>query len=261
MRDNKFDISGNPILSELSIKEFEDSLPEEIKEIRVDGQFFTLRGRVYREFSDSHLLHFEYQYPDPVICILDPHDRQPHHVIWAFVNRNDDVFVDSEMSVRCELDDLARKIKAWEQERGYKMRKRLIDPNFGLKPAKPGANWSVKDELTRHGCGFYPANDDRELGHMIVRDYLHWDKKREMSATNAPKLFFSKDRCPITIRSMRNLQYDEWASTTARKREPKEETQEKDSHGADTVRYLIVGKPRFRSIQETDVYEESGAMY
>ena len=259
MRDNKFDINGQAILSEESIQEFEQSLPDEIKEIRVDGNFFTLRGRVYKEFSDVHTIDVQYPYPAPVTCVLDPHDRKPHHVIWAYVDRNDDVFIDSEMSVRCELDDLARKIKAHEQARGYKMRKRLIDPNFGLKPAKPGANWSVKDELTKHGCGFYPANDDVELGHMIVRDYLHYDKSKALSATNTPKVFFNKADAPLTVRSMRNYQYDEWVGKTKNKRDPKEETQDKDSDGADTVRYLLVAKPRFRVLQEqsSEEYEEA----
>lgn len=261
MRDNKFDISGNAILSEEAIKEFEEGLPEEIKEIRVDGQFFNLRGRVYKEFSDAHLLDFKYQYPDGVICVLDPHDRNPHHVIWAYVDRSDDVFIDYELTIRCELDDLARTILAIEKERGYRMRKRVIDPNFGLKPAKPGCNWSVKDELTKHGCSFYPGNDELELGHMIVRDYLHYDRKREMTATNKPKVFFSKERCPITIRSIRNLQYDEWAPATRNKKNLKEETQEKDSHGADCVRYLLVNKPRFRALQDQDTPELEGAYY
>lgn len=261
MRDNKFDISGNAILSEESIKEFEEALPEEIKEIRVDGQFFTLRGRVYREFSDAHVIEIKYPYPEPVTCVLDPHDRKPHHVIWAYVDRNDDVFVDYELTVRCELDDLARKIKSIEKSRGYKMRKRIIDPNFGLKPAKPGANWSVKDELTKHGCGFYPGNDDVELGHMITRDYLHYDRSKEVTATNKPKVFFNRSECPNTIRSMRNYQYDEWVGQTRNKRDPKEETQDKDSDGADTVRYLLVTKPRFRILQEVESFEEAEAMY
>ena len=261
MRDNRADINGNQILSEESIKEFEEGLPEEIKEIRVDGNFFTLRGRVYREFSDVHIQDFKYEYPDPVICVLDPHDRLPHHVIWAFVDRNDDVHVDYEMIVRCELDDLARKIKKIEEERGYRMRKRILDPNFGLKPAKPGCNWSVKDELTKHGCGFYPANDDRELGHMIVRDFLHFDRRKDLSFINKPKLYFSRDRVPITINSMRNLQFDEWSQSTRNKKEPKEVEQEKDSHGADCVRYLIVTKPRFRVLQDVESHELEEAMY
>ena len=262
MRDNLEDISGKPILSETAIKEFEDSLPEEIKEIRVDGKFFTLRGRVYREFSDDHILHFNYQYPDPVICVLDPHDRKPHHVIWAYVDRNDDIYVDYEISAHCELDDLARKIRAIEEARGYKMRKRLIDPNFGLKPAKPGANWSVKEELTKYSCNFYPANDDIELGHMIVRDLLHYDRKKPMTAVNKPKLFFSKERVPLTIRSIRNLQYDEWLGLTKNKRDPKEEERDKDTDGADCIRYLSVSKPRFRVMQESaENYALEGAAY
>jgi hypothetical protein len=141
------------------------------------------------------------------------------------------------------------------------MRKRIIDPNFGLKPAKPGANWSVKDELTKHGCGFYPGNDDVELGHMIVRDYLHYDRSKEMTAVNKPKVFFSRERVPNTVRSMRNYQYDEWSGVTKNKRDPKEETQDKDSDGAATMRYLLITKPRFRVIQESHSDELEEAVY
>lgn len=263
MRINKFDIAGNPILKEEAIKEFEESLPEEIREIRVEGKFFTLRGRVFREFADVHTINFDYQYPDPVICILDPHDRKPHHVIWAYVDRNDDIFVDFELVVRCELDDLARRIKKTEEARGYKMRKRLIDPNFGLRPAKPGANWSVKDELTKHGTSFYPANDDIDLRHHLVRDLLHYNKAIPITAINRPKLYFSKERVPLTIRSMRNLQYDEWAPATRNKRDPKEVEMERESDGAVCVGYLACSRPRFRSIQQdhADNHELSEAAY
>jgi len=261
MRDNKFDINGNPILSEEAISEFEQGLPEEIKEIRVDGQFFTLRGRVYREFSEEHIKEFSYSYPDPVICVLDPHDRLPHHVNWAFIDRADDIYVDSEMVVRCELDDLARKIRDFEKVRGYKMRKRLIDPNFGLKPSKPGSNWSVKEELTHFGCSFYPSNDDINLGHMLVRDALHFDRSKPVSFTNSPKLFFHRIQTPITIRSMRNLQFDEWAMGTRSKKDPKEVEQGLDSHGADCVRYLMAARPKSRILQESSVYEMEGAPY
>mgnify|MGYP001579065036 FL=1 len=160
------------------------------------------------------------------------------------------MIIDSEMIIHCELDDLAKKVTQHEKNMGYKMRKRLIDPNFGRKPAKVGARLSVMQELARNKCGFYEANDNIELGHMIVRDYLHWNSSKPMSATNKPKLFFSKERVPQTIRSMRNHQYGEWKGTTKDDRDPKEMSKDKDTHGADCIRYLMIGRPTYYRLTE-----------
>lgn len=254
-RDNMFDIYGNPILSEASIKRFEDSVSEDFKETRLHGTFFTARGIVYKSFGDAHISDdLKYEYPNPVICVLDPHDRLPHHMIWAWVDRQDNIHVDYEAIIHCELPDLAKKILAIEKLRGYKMRKRMIDPNFGRKPAAAGSNFSVIQELRKHGVGFYEPCDDIELGHMIVRDYLHYDKTKPITAVNKPKLSLSREGCPMTIRSLRNLQYQEWAGKTRDDKNPKEQEKEKDNHGADTIRYLCIERPKYEGLR---ILEES----
>jgi len=245
IRENKFDIKGNPILSEEAIQDFEESLPEDIKEARLHGQFLHLRGTVYKEFSDVHVdPDLRYNPGDPVVCVLDPHDRQPHHLIWASVDRDDDIYVLEEMMIHCELETLAKRIRAFEKAHKFRMWKRLIDPNFGRKPAKPGVNTSVIKELGRYGASFYESDDNIELGHMVVREYLHYDLQKPVTAVNKPKLFFHA-KCVETIKSMRNLQYDEWKGDD--EKSPKELEKQKDTHGADCIRYLCVSKPRWFS--------------
>jgi hypothetical protein len=247
IRENMKTVNGTEILSDQAIKDFESTLPEDFRETMLHGKFFHLRGAVYQEFGDEHLRTFDYDKKSPVICVLDPHDRVPHHVIWAYIDRDDDVCVDYEWEGHVELDELAKIILKIEKERGYNMKRRLIDPNFGRKPARVGMSVSVMQELRRQGCGFYEANDNIELGHMMVRDYLHYDHKKEISATNKPKLFFSRERCFKTIRSMRNLQYEEWVGKTADNKDPKEVEKDKENHGADCVRYLIISRPKYGS--------------
>lgn len=252
IRDNKQDISGRPILSEESIREFEENLPEDVRQTRIEGTFFHLKGAVYKTFGEAHQLE-ESEFPkhcdNPVICILDPHDRLPHHLIWAFIDRQDDIYIDFESIVHCELPDLATHIKKVEAMRGYRMVKRIIDPNFGRKPSRSGSNVSVMQELQMHGASFYEGNDDVELGHMIVRDYLHYNRQKPITAINRPKVYFCKQRVPITIKSVRNLQYDEWRDRLQDKN-PKETQKEKDDHGSDCVRYLCIGKPRYKMFSE-----------
>ena len=249
MRDNLFDIKGNPILMEQDIKDFEDSLPEDVKDTRVYGKFFHLRGMVYTEFSDIHKAEFNYQYPDPVTCVLDPHDRQPHHVIWAFLDRTDDVFIHTELSVHCTVQELARLIRKIEKDNGYKMRRRLIDPNFGKKPLiTTGRN--MIQELAMSGCGGWcEADDPKDEGHLKVKDYLHFNRKQPISLTNKPKIFFHRTRVPLTIHSIQNYQYEEWVGKIASERDPKEKPKERETHGADVVRYLCMSNPKYKGAE------------
>ena len=256
IRDNRFSVNGAPILSEENIKDFESSMPEDYKETMLHGKFFHLRGAVYQEFCDEHVKDFKYDGRSPVICVLDPHDRVPHHVIWAWVDKDNDVFVDQEWDGHVELDELARIILKVEKDRGYDMKKRLIDPNFGRKPAKVGMSQSVMQELRRFGAGFFEANDNIELGHMMVRDYLHFDRNKPVTVMNKPKIFFSRERAPKTIRSVRNLQYEEWQGKTSEEKDPKEVEKDKENHGADCVRYLIISRPRYpHQLAESELTE------
>lgn len=267
IRDNLQDIKGNQILSAEAVDEFEASLSEEFKEARMFGSFYTLRGRVYKQFNESaHVKQFSYKDPEnfglPVICVLDPHDRRPHHLIWAFCDRNDDIYVVKELIVHCELPDLADKIRTLEKEEGYFVKRRFIDPNFGRKPAAAGSNRSVIQELSRAGIGFYEAQDDIEIGHMIVRDYLNYKMDKPITAVNKPKLFFHHTDCPKTIRSVRNLQYEEWQGKTKGERSVKEAEKDRDTDGADCVRYLLICRPRYDNLTfKNESLELTGAPY
>lgn len=252
MRDNKFDIQGNPILLEENIQKFESMWDEETIQTRIHGKFYHLRGIVYQEFSDIHKIDFEYTYPDPVVAILDPHDRQPHHVNWAIIDRNDDLFVHSELDIHCTVQELADLIKSVEKKNGYKMKKRLIDPNFGRKPLITTGR-TVIQELAMAGCGgWHESNDAKEEGRLKVKDYLHWDKNKPLSHTNRPKLYFHKTRVPRTIHSIANHQYEEWIGKTADEKDPKEKSKDKETHGADCIRYLCMANPTSSRMENID---------
>lgn len=246
--DNQFDINGNTILTKEKIEWLEEQLPDEVKETRIYGKFFHLKGVVYpsydpmvHEYSDSN-----YQYPDPVVCVLDPHDRQPHHVIWAYVDRTDDVFIDDEMIFRGTLKELALAINRREKLRGYKITRRVIDPNFGRKNLVTTGR-TVIEELGHSGCSGWAEADDRvDEGHMKVREYMRFNKKKPLDINNKPKVFWNRTRCPETIYSVKNLQFEEWRSGTDK--DPKEKEKQKKTHGADDVRYLLISNPTHRRL-------------
>lgn len=270
IRDNTFDIQGNPILSEENIAEFEAKMPEDLRQTRIHGKFFHLRGLVYPEY-DANVHTWEenplvrYEYPDPVVCVLDPHDRLPHHVIWAWVDRRDTVYVDRELVFSGTLKDLAREILLVEARAGYRMRRRLVDPNFGRKPSQVGGGISVIQELSTKPFPLFfgECTDNKEAGRLKVKHYLHWDHAKPLSVTNSPRLYFHKVRCPKTIQSIRDHQYDEWKGASKDDKDLKEVEKPKDTHGADCVRYLCISHPTFDSLthQSVKAQELEGIAY
>ena len=246
-RDNRFDMEGNPILREEDIQQFENLLTDDEKETRIHGKFFHLKGLVYKELNPAvHFISdFDYQrdYSGyPVICVLDPHDRLPHWVIWAVVDRVNDIYVMYEMIKEGTVAELAAGIRATEQYFGWNVTKRLIDPNFGRKPLI-STGLSVINELAKYKVQFQEADDNEEAGRLKVKEYLHYNKLKPLDINNRPKLYFIKDKVPKTIRSMMNYQYDEWRSSTDR--DPKEVSKPKDEHGPDCIRYLCISQPSF----------------
>ncbi len=246
IRDNLVDISGNQIQTEEHIRDFERVLTEDEKQTRLHGHFFHLRGIVYSDYTPSiHEKLVEYTYPDPIICVLDPHTRKPHHVIWALVRRDDSLYVIDELVTTGTLSELAKAVLLKEQRAGYRLRKRLIDPNFGRTPNLVTGR-SVIDELRRppYPLHFGEADDDKEAGILKVRELLGWDKTKSITPLNTPKLFFHP-RCVKTIRSIRNYQFDEWRGVTKEDRDVKETEKQKETDGADCVRYLCLSNPTF----------------
>lgn len=245
VRDNKFDVNGSVILNEENIIAWENMLTDEEKETRIHGKFFHLRGIVYKEFSDVHLLtDFKYDEGFPVICVLDPHDRLPHHLIWTMIDRINDVIVMYEKVIQGTVSELAATIKATEKYFNWHVVKRLIDPNFGRKNLI-SSGLSLIDELFKFGVTFTEANDDKEAGRLKVKQYLHYNFKLPIDINNKPKLYFVRDQVPITIKSMRTYQYDEWKGD--QDRNPKEKEKPKDEHGADCIRYLCMSQPNFNT--------------
>lgn len=180
--DNTLDIHANPILRPEDIRRFEGQLPREMVRTRIYGEFFHLKGLVYPNFSGAHVFDeasvVSYQWSRPVFCVLDPHDRKPHHVIWAFLDEKDWLYVDRELVMEGSLKDLAKEMLSVEAASGYRLVLRLVDPNFGRKPLLTTQR-SVIDELA---SGDYPvffteACDDRAAGHLAVRERLHFNSR------------------------------------------------------------------------------------
>ena len=257
-------IHGDPILTKEAIRQFEQAIPEEERATRVHGHFFHLRGLVYKDYLPGiHDREWDYQYPDPVICVLDPHTRKPHWVIWAFVNRMDQIFIDRELIFEGTLRELAKEIILTEQRAGYNQRLRLIDPNYGRTPMIVTGR-TVIEELAQKPfpVRFSEANDAVETGLLRVKTLLHFNRHQPISLTNMPGLYFHRQRAARTIHSVRNLQHEEWKGKSRGEKDPKETVREKDDDGADCLRYLCMHPLNFdRLLAKMSMNELEEAAY
>ena len=257
INDNLEDINGNPILNTEYIKRFENILNEDEKEMRLYGRWFHMSGIVYKEFDQGvHVIDdVKVDRIYPVYFVLDPHDRNPHWGIWAYVDKTDDIIVCDELIQHGTPEEYSKAVLALEKDRGYRMRKRIIDPNFGNKPQAVGSRIRVIDQFRNCGLkNMVLGIDDDEAGKLRIRSYLKFDRTKKVDISNKPKLFFFKTRALKTWKALSNLQYQDWQRKIAEDKEQKESVKDKNKHGTDCLRYILMSNPKYeRPPQSEDV--------
>ena len=252
IRDNLCDIKGRPILNEQYIKEFEDSIPEEEKEIRIHGRWYHLSGLVFKEIDPNVHRVEDHKVPpkSPIISITDPHDRNPHWTIWAYVDSTDDVYVCGELISTGTPEEFSLKMLAHERHMNWTVKRRIIDPNFGNKPKSVGSRIRVIDQFRNCGLkNLVLGMDDDESGKFKIRSYLKFNRKKPVGIDNKPKLYFFKEGAKETFRAVANLQYDDWAKHLSDAKELKERVRDKNKHAVDCLRYLLSSNIRYETVR------------
>lgn len=240
--------------TEDAIKYFEQGLTQDEKEARIHGKFMFLQGRVYKEFSEIHVIDpITLGHDWPRYFSLDPHDRKPQTCIWGAVDPTEDVYIyrEREFALPGTIKDAVAGVKEVEQRHRERIVRRLIDPNFGAKIyANSGRTvaeeWTHASMALNYRISFTLANDDLTAGHNKVHEYLKYDPTKKIDFNNHPKLYIFRT-CPRLIESMRKYVWDEWEGKAKDKRDQKEQPRDKYKDFPDTLRYMLMDNPRFKS--------------
>lgn len=248
-------IYDNPFISKAAIKEFEVSLTDEEKEARIHGKFLHLTGRIYGELDTN--IHLIDKLPDssyswPTYFVLDPADRRPHHGIWARVDPMGTLYVVDELVYKGTIKDTSEEIKMRERTWGVRSDEviRILDPNKGQTPSNVTGLLLV-NEFASHGIYFTTnVNDDLATGHLAVKERLSFDKTKEFSTTNCPKLFFVRERTRECIRQLLSYVWDSWRGRSQDQRSEKEVPKDINKDFPDTVRYLVMSNPIYLSNED-----------
>lgn len=231
---------------------------EEI-DARTKGLFTHLKGLVYKDYIDSEpYLIDDFDYSDKtqyqVICVIDPHDRRYPAIGWYAIDRAGQYYIVHEWpnlqefngryyddlgDTRYTFKEITAVIKRVEEENKMNVVWRKIDPNKGKTPYG-NTGLTVQEEFEVEGMYFdADVNDDRAVGHNIVRDLL------KVGNFNKPRLQVCKS-CNNHRWSFMRYMYDDYTGKRAYKKSASEDVLDKGKDFMDIIRYFAVGNHGFR---------------
>lgn len=243
-------IFDNPYLSPEAVEEWSNdpAISQIEREARIYGKFTSLADRIWPEYNEDVHVVPDFRPPShwDCGCVIDPHQIKPWAIAWFAVAPSGEIYFYQEYPTS-DYDKLrrdSRSIQDWaltilRLEEGRPMRWRFIDPNFGPRQDVLRGRYvpSVKDDLSRYGIHCYSEIvDDLFYGEGRVRALLNYDREREATALNRPKLFFTE-----SCRNLRLAMQFYSPETSKEFPDPKKREQTwKDF--ADCVRYVAVSE-------------------
>jgi len=258
-------LSGEMIgLSEPAIQKYEMKLTEEERETRTHGKFRFLAGRIWKEWDrEVHTFDRNKEWPldrkkgvivagEPPIhwpraLFLDPHDRMPHALLWVACDDAGDYVAYREAWLEdALLEDIVKHIKDKEVSVKERVLMRVLDPNFGPR-IYGNSKLTVRDELEKAGreqqypVRFTYGNDNKDVGRKEFASLLRYDRSKPIGFLNHPRFRVANDLRNF-IYQIEHYIWDDYKSTSANTRDPKERPKDINTHFPDLCHYLALSK-------------------
>ena len=219
--------------------------PEE-REARAKGKPTHIIGRIYPEFDNTepHVVD-DFIIPEDWyrFNILDPHDAIPYALSWVAMDKTGELWVYDEFpfddleklrTTNLSIPDYASII--YKAEGRFAAHTRIIDPFFGNKRYS-NTGKTVRQELADVGLDYENGDTSGlDLGHKKIGEYLHYDKRFMVSATNHPRLHIMK-KCRNHWRSLLRYRKKIHKSGEVKDKIVIDETYK---HFCDNLRHLIM---------------------
>lgn len=263
-------------LKEDAIRKFESKLTEEERETRMHGKFRYLAGRIWKEWdrevhtfdrriwiANKDNVSVDGQPPKhwPRMMLIDPHDRNPHAIIWVCLDDTENYKVYREAWLaNMTIPEIVAYIKRVEILNRETIQTRIMDPNFG--PKRYGnTGLTVRDEFEQAGRAinynirFNFGDDHKELARKSVAQLLKYDTSKPLSLLNHPHLTVADD-CKELIYQVEHYVWDEFRSGI--ERDPKEKPKDMNTHFPDLLQYFSLAKLGWK---KPKIVEGTGSFY
>lgn len=247
-------------LREEAIRKFESKLTEEERETRMHGKFRYLAGRIWKEWDrDVHTFDRRIWVAGknnvlvdgippnhwPRMMLIDPHDRNPHAILWVACDETDNYKAYREAWLaNMTIPEIVAYIKKVELEARETIQVRIMDPNFG--PKRYGnTGLTVRDEFEQAGrkiqynIRFNFGDDRKEIARKAFAQMLKFDVTKPLSLLNHP-LFTVCDDMKEFIYQVEHYIWDEFRAGIDR--DPKEKPKDINTHFPDLCQYFANSK-------------------
>jgi hypothetical protein len=233
------------ILEHAAIKRMVQTYSADEFEARAMGKFGHLIGRVHKAFRRK--VHVIRPFPIDerrftVYTALDPHPRNPDHMMWLAVDRNGTKYICGELVTKGTTPQLAERIMAFESARNFRVESRIIDPsayNNDQHKDEP----SVGARLSDLGLDMVSGSKDLQAGIKRTDDALFYEEVGgEM--VRRPELFIF-DTCPVTIKQLEEYVWSEYKGNAADEKKPKGQPVDKNDHMPENLHRLLLAEPVF----------------
>jgi len=240
-------MEDNPSLSKAAIERYMESLSEEERLIRKNGQYIHLGGSVFPEFSPiTHCIpkgQFRPSSRHRIIRTMDSGYTNPTVWLWLAVDEDGTIVVFKEWyKAKLNVAEHAHVVNQWSneilQQSGAELFLTTGDP--AIKQTKEHTGTSILQEYARHGI--YIAVDaipsDRRVGLEKIQQYTKINPK-----TGKPYLMITDD-CPNLIAELPKLKWKKHASPKIAEQKNKlEDIRDKDNHCYDALKYAMTFMP------------------
>lgn len=231
------DIKENPYLSKEEIKEFEESLTDEEKQVRARGQWLHLTGLIYKDFNaDIHIIEpFKPPQNYTVYVAIDIHGRLPQAVTFLAVNEKELYFIFKEIWAHGDPGEVANWIINFHQHT-HPVYEVIIDPSSKGDSQRGESTYSIIDTMmAQNGINFGIASKDKISGILKVKEALR-------SFNKLPSLFVTND-CKRTIWEFQRYVWDDWTNRT--KTDDRQKPVDRDDHFMENIYRLLLIPPRY----------------
>jgi hypothetical protein len=232
------------------------------REAREEGKWKHLSGMVYKELDREAHLYADFTIPRGWMRIecVDPHDARPTRWLFGAVSPEEitingrpanRIYFYTYLLASGNIDTIARSVRVMRAKHDYKEPAMVIlDAKFGTKTVNTAyETTSWEEELDKasikHIRLSHSAPGDIALGHKLVKQYLqpHYStvQNREF-----PGMMFARDGCS----GLRGPTQDMW---NYRWKEGSDQPEQDFKDFADTVRYVAMEQPVYRSPELDEV--------
>lgn len=267
----------NIVLPQDEIEKTIKDMSEDQKEVALHGRFLHLSGRIYPNYTDRqrywcfqcnknvqvidgktcstcksedvvlycHLIEPFYEaYTWPCIMTIDPHPRKAICIAWDVISPSDDLFRVAELEIDDTLLEAKKAIDDIENTLHLRTYRKLMDPNMGSSPSTYSERGLlVRHEFDRAGIHCAMAQDNRFTARTRIREYLKPDRR-----TRQPRIHFFKN-CVKSNYQMMHWSWDENASYSSDRRDPKPIPQQKNSDFPTILGYVMNDNQSYRTAQ------------